>query len=92
MAEGANTNLECIILMKIGRWSFLQMPNGSKGAYHNCLRFENQFKHLDRPIVSYPVVYCDKVFTKRWVEPAWRCGACNRKAPKSIVALAEKEK
>ena len=96
MVEEFNTNLECITLMKRGRWSFLQRPNGSKGAYHNCLRFEEQFKHLDRPIVSFPVgFFGDANITKTAshpVDPEWRCGACNRKAPKSIVALAEKEK
>ena len=95
MLNPDSENIACTVLLKTGRWSMLQIPNGSKGAYHHCLRFEDQFKHLARPIVSFPVVYCDKVSTKtsiRQVKPAWRCGACNKKAPKSIVALVTKEK
>ena len=92
MTEASNTNRECITLMKRGKWSFLQRPNGSKGAYHQCLYFKNH----DRPYVSIPVgYYGDANLTKvasHPVNPEWRCGACNKKAPISIVILITKEK
>lgn len=89
MAE-ASQNTRYTTIMKKGRWSFLQRSNGSEGAYHQCLRFEA----LHKQKVSYPVVYCDVVSTKtssRRVQPAFRCGACNKRAPKSIITLLIKK-
>ena len=85
-------NTACTVLMQRGRWEWLQRPNGSNGAYHHCRKLEQLYKEQVWHYVGY---FGDANLTKTAshpVNPAWRCGGCNRKAPKSIVTLAIKEK
>ena len=82
---------KCITLLQRGRWSFLQRPNGSKGAYHQCRSLERFYKEK---VLHYVGYFGDANLTKTAshpIDPEWRCGGCNRKAPKNIVTLVTKE-
>ena len=85
-------NTACTVLMQRDRWEWLQRPNGSKGAYHQCRQLEQFYEGKVWHYVGY---FGDANLTETAshpIDPAWRCGGCNKMAPRSIVTLATKEK
>ena len=80
------------LLMKRGRWS-LWKEDDESSLWHQCSKGKEEVDKWDEcgtemKIVLYPVRYVRfNHRTSKEVKPAWKCGTCMKKPPKSILSV-----